>query len=114
VTGVQTCALPISAALTSQGANVVDIATQSLGKIITRFYDSGGIHFGTVGQVDPGANNYFFDGKVLARSLAIQSLNTAPATSNSAGTTGQISIDANFIYVCVATNTWKRVALSTW
>ncbi len=39
---------------------------------------------------------------------------TVPATASSTGTTGQISWDANFIYVCVATNTWKRAALSTW
>lgn len=31
----------------------------------------------------------------------------------SAGTAGDIQWDANYIYVCTATNTWKRVALST-
>lgn len=33
-------------------------------------------------------------------------------TSTSPGTAGQISWDANYIYVCTATNTWKRVALT--
>jgi hypothetical protein len=33
-------------------------------------------------------------------------------TSTSLGTAGQISWDANYIYVCTATNTWKRVALT--
>jgi len=28
------------------------------------------------------------------------------------GTVGQICWDANYIYVCTATNTWKRVALT--
>ena len=39
---------------------------------------------------------------------------TAPATqtSTSPGTAGQISWDANYIYVCTAANTWKRVALT--
>jgi hypothetical protein len=37
----------------------------------------------------------------------------APATSTSTGTTGQIAWDSGFIYVCVATNSWKRVALTT-
>lgn len=36
---------------------------------------------------------------------------TAPATSASAGTGGQIAFDANFLYVCIAKNTWKRTAL---
>ena len=33
-------------------------------------------------------------------------------TSTSPGTAGEISWDANYIYVCTATNTWKRVALT--
>jgi hypothetical protein len=37
-----------------------------------------------------------------------------PASSTATGTTGMITWDSNYIYMCVATNTWKRVALSTW
>jgi len=37
-----------------------------------------------------------------------------PASAAAAGTTGTIAWDTNYIYVCVATNTWKRAALSTW
>lgn len=36
---------------------------------------------------------------------------TIPAHSGSSGTFGAVAIDANFLYVCVAQNTWKRVAL---
>lgn len=37
-----------------------------------------------------------------------------PMSATSTGTTGQISFDANYIYVCVNTNTWLRSQLSTW
>lgn len=37
-----------------------------------------------------------------------------PATATDAGNTGDIAWDADYIYVCVATNTWKRVAIATW
>jgi hypothetical protein len=37
----------------------------------------------------------------------------APATSTSPGVAGQIAWDLSFIYVCVATNSWKRVQLSS-
>ena len=37
-----------------------------------------------------------------------------PATAGAAGNAGDICWDANFIYVCVATNTWKKVAIATW
>ena len=39
---------------------------------------------------------------------------SAPGSASSSGTAGDIRFDANFVYVCVATNTWKRSALSTW
>lgn len=37
-----------------------------------------------------------------------------PASAGATGTAGQIAWDSNYFYVCVATNTWKRTALSTW
>jgi hypothetical protein len=37
-----------------------------------------------------------------------------PASSGATGTTGEIAWDADYIYVCTATNTWKRTAISTW
>lgn len=36
-----------------------------------------------------------------------------PSTSSSTCTTGYIEADANYIYVCTAANTWKRLALSS-
>ncbi|MCS5592949.1 MAG: hypothetical protein NZ730_00060 [Porticoccaceae bacterium] len=39
---------------------------------------------------------------------------TVPASAGATGTAGQISWDADFIYICVAADTWKRVAISTW
>lgn len=39
---------------------------------------------------------------------------TAPAATGSTGTVGQIAADANYLYVCVAANTWKRVAIAAW
>jgi len=37
-----------------------------------------------------------------------------PLTSNSPGETGQIAYDNNYVYICIATNTWKRSALASW
>lgn len=39
---------------------------------------------------------------------------TVPASASAAGTAGQKAYDSSYIYVCIATNTWKRTALSTW
>ena len=37
-----------------------------------------------------------------------------PASATDTGNAGEICWDTNYVYVCVATNTWKRTALSTW
>jgi hypothetical protein len=39
---------------------------------------------------------------------------SAPSAYNSTGTAGTIAYDANYVYVCVATNTWRRSALAKW
>jgi hypothetical protein len=37
-----------------------------------------------------------------------------PASASATGTAGDICWDASYIYVCVAANTWERVAIATW
>ena len=37
-----------------------------------------------------------------------------PSSATDTGTAGDIAIDANYIYICTAANTWKRAAISTW
>jgi hypothetical protein len=39
---------------------------------------------------------------------------STPASAGAAGVAGTVTWDASFIYVCTATNTWKRVAIATW
>jgi hypothetical protein len=36
-----------------------------------------------------------------------------PASSSANGSIGEICWDTSYIYVCTATNTWKRIALTT-
>ena len=51
---------------------------------------------------------------VTASQYKLNALNTAPASATATGVLGEIRYDANYMYVCVATNTWKRSALTTW
>ena len=46
--------------------------------------------------------------------MDLAALNTAPVSASAAGTLGEIRYTADYIYVCTATDTWKRSALSTW
>lgn len=55
-----------------------------------------------------------FNGTVRANQFRLSALNTAPSSATDTGTLGEIRVDANYIYVCTATNTWVRSALTTW
>ncbi|GBR54915.1 hypothetical protein AA106555_1859 [Neokomagataea thailandica NBRC 106555] len=62
-------------------------------------------------------NNWRFVGPVtstwnMTANSFIETLST-PASSSASCTAGQFTDDANYHYVCVAANTWKRVALSS-
>ena len=52
-------------------------------------------------------------GTIAGAFLAADPAN-APASAGAAGVTGSIVTDTNYIYVCIATNMWKRVAIATW
>jgi len=52
-------------------------------------------------------------GTVRATQLALYAMNTAPLSASDTGTLGEIRIVNGFVYVCVATDTWQRAALTT-
>jgi hypothetical protein len=66
--------------------------------------------------------NTAVDGKALvsingtskASNFKLSALNTAPSSATDTGVTGEIRITATYVYVCIATNTWVRTALTTW
>lgn len=63
---------------------------------------------------DNGVDAFQLVGSSITTQYKISALNTAPATATSTGTLGEIRITATHIYVCMATNTWVRTALTTW
>lgn len=54
----------------------------------------------------------------IANTLSVASIrftaSNPPTNANDPGLAGTITWDSSYIYVCVATNTWKRVAIATW
>jgi len=52
-------------------------------------------------------------GVVVNDSFTIATTST-PASAAATGTTGTVHWDASYIYICTATDTWKRVAIATW
>ena len=79
-----------------------------------RIMSGGRIAIGTTLPTDNGVDQVQINGSTLSTQYKLSALNTAPASATATGTLGEIRIDANFIYICTATNTWKRVAIATW
>lgn len=49
----------------------------------------------------------------VARAIFAPASGTVPASSTSTGTPGQLAQGGGFLYVCVASNQWKRIPLSS-
>jgi surface protein len=95
-------------------------------KVTDRLYSTGNIF--TIQSSGAGRSLVLHDGtdiltsdfeefnvkNVKADSYSVKTLNTAPSSATATGTTGEIRYTSSYIYVCTATNTWKRTALSTW
>jgi hypothetical protein len=60
------------------------------------------------------ATNYFLHANGSWVQVPLQLSTSVPSNSSSNGLAGTVAYDANYLYVCVGTNTWKRTALSTW
>lgn len=76
----------------------------------------------TPGNYDIGNTTNYFD-QLFISSIQYTdgtTQNTAfkwrsvPANSSANGTAGQVAYDSNYVYVCVATNTWKRLSLGSY
>jgi hypothetical protein len=73
-----------------------------------QFYQSGSVaaSLSTTGLTITGLD-------IDSDKIRLRSSNT-PSSASDTGAVGEICWDSNYIYVCVATNTWKRSAISTW
>ena len=62
---------------------------------------------------DDGVSPLQVNGTAKASQFVLSSLNTAPASSTDTGTLGEVRICSDAIYVCIATDTWVKSALTT-
>lgn len=74
-------------------------------------HEPKGITSATDGQV------YVADGSNSGAwtTLNLNNLTVAvPASASATGTVGDIAFDSSHIYICIATDTWERVAIASW
>jgi hypothetical protein len=65
---------------------------------------------GVLRVTDGGSNTR----DLIVRNLRMSAPTLVPASAAATGSEGQIAWDADYIYICTATDTWKRVAIATW
>lgn len=53
-------------------------------------------------------------GRIQENSNTVGSWIAVPSTATSTGKQGQMAADSSFLYICTATNTWRRVAIAAW
>ena len=80
------------------------------------------LRFGSSGEILIAGTDAGTNGQVLISTgsgSAVEysnpkALSGTPASSTATGEAGELQFDTNYLYVCTATNTWKRVSLSSW
>jgi hypothetical protein len=80
--------------------------------VTTADINGGAIDGTNIGATTPGTG--VFSALTTSGDSVIVQTSQTPASASATGTAGEIAWDADYIYVCVATNTWKRVAIATW
>lgn len=95
-------------ALTEDGGTVRGVLSMSAAEVVTFGNANNNLKLiGSTGVADLTATG-------LAVTGVIGCSSSAPASASATGVAGTITWDASYVYVCTATNTWKRVGISTW
>ncbi len=89
------------------GSNQINVAN-----LIYGINNSSGNGLVGIGMNNP-TQKLEVNGAIQSTGFRLSSLNTAPATATSTGTTGDVRITSTGIFVCIATNTWRKATIAT-
>jgi hypothetical protein len=70
---------------------------------------NGNVGIGTTSPTISDGVGLHLAGKILRIGTS-----KTPASAGAAGNAGEICWDADYLYVCIATNMWRRIAHATW
>lgn len=85
----------------------MDIRTQGVSALMV--HGNGSVGVRTSSPTISSGNGIDLNGSTIRQRTA-----RTPASAGAAGNQGEQCWDANYLYVCIATNTWRRVAHTTW
>jgi hypothetical protein len=72
----------------------------------------GGYEISAIGTIETTNNRFRYWNNSNVATFLTNYMPIVPTTESSEGVTGSFAIDMNFLYVCYATNTWKKIPLT--
>ena len=94
-----------------EGVNKMSVGTLvDLGSVVAGYVEAVDVALELAGEgvnIDPGTGVVTVGDDVL-----VVSTSKTPAGAGATGTAGSIAWDTSYLYVCTATDTWKRIALA--
>jgi hypothetical protein len=115
VNGTYSCRIASNGLLTLGPGTGLQIqgASGSSAKTI-QTYDNAALAINSLGNnVGIGTSSPTAVLDVNSNTLRLRTART-PASATATGNAGDVCWDADYIYICTATNTWKRAAIITW
>lgn len=97
---------------TAAQPNITSVGVLSSLSVTGTISTTANLSAGNISATSANIGGAILTGTYIAGKLITTS--GAPLTATSAGAAGQISYSNGYIYICVATNTWRRAALSAW
>lgn len=82
----------------------------NLSSVLKDYYDNKGIKGALLYDTDT-EQFLIHNGSVYTPPVIAVS---PPSSASDSGVAGQISYDSSYIYICTATDTWKRASIATW
>lgn len=113
---INTGMLTVSALTTDISSDFITIASPAglfLNEASSPTTEEEGLHIGDATLYRSATDTLRTNDTLEVATLTLDGGNV-PTTASSTGVAGTIRYDDNYVYVCIATNTWKRSPLSTW
>lgn len=100
--------------LYTSGATAYAISSESNGSLANFYAANTGANGAGFYANATGTGSFGGIFKGQRSDLKVGMDDTAPSSATDTGQAGEIRVTATYIYVCTATNTWVRAALSSW